>query len=194
MRSTLHLPRHGVGWPALAMFAVCTAVFAASKPNILLILTDQQHGGMLSCAGNPWVKTPSLDGLAAGGFRFARAYVSNPVCVPSRFSLMTGRLPSVVGIEDNADQSNPVPQQIILQSLGHVFRRAGYCTAYAGKKHLPGQDGVREQVRAYGLDVHLVPRDYGGREQAVEACVRFSRQPPGRPFLCVMNTGTTHEN
>jgi len=60
-----------------------------AQPNILFIMTDQQHAGMMSCAGNPYVKTPALDSLAATGMRFERAYCANPVCIPSRFSMMS---------------------------------------------------------------------------------------------------------
>ena len=50
------------------------------RPNILFIMTDQQHAGMMSCTGNRWVKTPALDSLAASSIRFERAYCCNPVC------------------------------------------------------------------------------------------------------------------
>jgi hypothetical protein len=56
---------------------------------------------MLSCAGNKWLQTPALDKLAASGVRFEKAYVANPVCMPSRFSIQTGMLPSAVGIRAN---------------------------------------------------------------------------------------------
>ena len=73
-----------------------TAVAAAAaatpdRPNILYIMTDQQHAGMMSCTGNPWLKTPHMDALAASGVRFELAYSGNPVCVPARTSMMTGR-------------------------------------------------------------------------------------------------------
>ncbi len=67
-----------------------------SRPNILFIMTDQQHAGMMSCAGNKWLKTPAMDRLAASGVRFERAYACNPVCVPNRFSLQTAIMPSAI--------------------------------------------------------------------------------------------------
>ena len=81
---------------------------AAGRPNILVIITDQQRASMLSCAGNPYVKTPNLDSLAQAGARFERAYVANPVCSPSRTSLITGRMPSAIGMECNEDLRRPV--------------------------------------------------------------------------------------
>ncbi len=63
------------------------------KPNIIYIYTDQQSASMMSCAGNPWLKTPAMDYIAKNGIRFTRAYTTNPVCSPARVSMMTGRFP-----------------------------------------------------------------------------------------------------
>ncbi|RTZ69635.1 MAG: arylsulfatase, partial [Verrucomicrobia bacterium] len=63
------------------------AVEQSDKPNILFIITDQHHARMLSSAGNPYLKTRALDSMARSGIRFSRAYVCNPVCVPSRISM-----------------------------------------------------------------------------------------------------------
>src|SRR5512133_3206044 len=108
---------------------------AGARPNILLIITDQQRAGMLSCAGNSYVKTPNLDSLAQNGARFERAYVANPVCSPSRTSLMTGRMPSSIGMECNEDLQIPVRATAAMldSSLGMTFRKAGYQTVYGGK-------------------------------------------------------------
>ncbi|MFC1607254.1 sulfatase-like hydrolase/transferase, partial [Candidatus Latescibacterota bacterium] len=72
-----------------------------SPPNILVIMTDQQSATMMGCAGNRYVSTPAMDRLAASGVRFERAYCTAPVCVPSRFSMMTGRMPSEIGMRNN---------------------------------------------------------------------------------------------
>ncbi|MGB2824191.1 MAG: sulfatase-like hydrolase/transferase, partial [Phycisphaerae bacterium] len=105
------------------------------RPNILIIIADQQHAGMLSCAGNGHLKTPAMDSLAAAGARFELAYCTNPVCLPSRFGMMTGRMPSVCGIRSNSGSRGPIPEAILRQSMGWVFRNAGYETAYGGKVH-----------------------------------------------------------
>lgn len=70
------------------------------KPNILFIMTDQQRYDMLSCAGNRYVSTPSLDQLANNGVRFERNYCANPVSMPSRFAMITGRFASEIGYTD----------------------------------------------------------------------------------------------
>jgi len=72
-----------------------------TRPNILFIMTDQQHGGMMSCTGNKWLKTPAMDSLARDGVRFERAYCTNPVCSPSRTSMATGVMPGRLGVFDN---------------------------------------------------------------------------------------------
>jgi len=148
---------------------------ADAKPNVLFIFTDQQHAGMLSCAGNPYVKTPAMDSLAAAGARFERAYCANPVCVPSRFSMMTGVLPSRIGMEDNEGVRLKVPPEVLAHTLGRVFRSAGYETAYGGKVHTP------MGVPAMGFDV--LTRDQ--RAGLADACAEFLRKKHDRPFLLV---------
>lgn len=177
-------------------FVLSQTAGAAAKegrPNILLIITDQQQAGMMSCTGNPWVKTPNLDRLASGGARFEKAYCTNPVCIPSRFSLFTGRMPSVIGMEDNEDARNPVSREILDHAMGTVFRDAGYRTAYAGKMHLPGQQDVLDNVAAYGFEERLAPRDNEGREPAVEACEAFLKTPHDKPFLLVASLINPHD-
>jgi len=117
------------------------SLVAPKHPNILIIMTDQQSATMLSCTGNKWLQTPALDRLAASGVRFEKAYVTNPVCMPSRFSIQSGMLPSFAGIRENDIQRNK-PNRAIIESLynrslGNTFRNAGYDTYYAGKFHVP---------------------------------------------------------
>jgi len=175
----------------------------ADRPNIVILLTDQQHAGMLSCAGNRNLKTPNMDSLAASGTRFERAYCGNPVCLPSRFSMLTGLLPSANGIEHNGN-TRPVPEEILQSSLGRVFRRAGYRTVYGGKTHLPppqraattssagkslrGRDAGG--LGAYGFD-EVLSRDQ--REPLARAAADFLRRPQDRPFLMVVSLINPHD-
>ncbi|MHC4557900.1 MAG: sulfatase family protein [Planctomycetota bacterium] len=160
---------------------------SAEHPNILLIITDQQHAGMMSCAGNRWLKTPAMDALAARGVRFERAYCSNPVCVPSRFSMMTGVLPSRIGMDRNKPASFPVTDEILQYSLGHVFLKAGYKTVYGGKVHLPGTKG--KGIAAYGFDTLTGDQ----REGLAEACAKFIKQKHRQPFLLVASFINPHD-
>ena len=70
----------------------------ARKPNILFIMTDQQRADHVGFMGNRVVQTPHLDGLAASGCVFENAWVSNPVCMPNRATILTGRMPTAHGV------------------------------------------------------------------------------------------------
>ena len=102
------------------------------RPNILLLVTDQQRWSALSCAGNRWVQTPYLDELAAGGVRVDRSYCTFPVCSPSRSSLFTGRMPHETGVI-----WNNMSIQAGIPTFGEMLRGAGYDTHYFGKWHVP---------------------------------------------------------
>src|SRR5687767_536985 len=71
---------------------------SGKTPNILLIVSDDHSAAHVGCYGNPDVKTPNLDRLAAEGVRFDRAYVAAPQCVPSRAAILTGRHPIDIGM------------------------------------------------------------------------------------------------
>ena len=106
----------------------------AKRPNILFIMTDQQRYDMLSCAGNRYVHTPSLDQLAENGVRFERNYCANPVSMPSRFAMITGRFAGEIGYTNNSTKPDtlrvlPVARE---SSVGNLFRNAGYETIYSG--------------------------------------------------------------
>ena len=100
------------------------------RPNLLLILTDQQRWDTIHAAGNPIIRTPNLDRLAAEGVRFTAAYTPAPVCVPARCSLLYGQYPAHTGCTDNDD---PMPQD--RPSLMDLLARAGYTTHGTGKMH-----------------------------------------------------------
>ncbi len=172
---------------AVALWVACDAA-ASPRPNLLVILTDQQRADMLSCAGNRYLHTPGLDRLAARGVRFAHAYCANPVCVPSRFALMTGRMPSCIGLEYNDQITNAVPPALWAQTLGAVFRQAGYETVYGGKVHLPGA-APKGGPESYGF--RRLTADE--REGLAAACAAFLRQPHDRPFLLVASFINPHD-
>lgn len=104
------------------------------RPHLIVIMTDQQTAGAMSCAGNPWVETPAMDALAADGVSITRAYCPYPLSGPCRASLITGRMPSEVGATDNAIR--PHAEDMAL-GIGHRIAAAGYECLYAGKWHVP---------------------------------------------------------
>lgn len=122
---------------SMATAALCAAVpaFSADKqPNIIFIMTDQQTADAMSNRGNPFVKTPAMDMLAADGVTFTNAYCSYPLSGPSRAGLFTGKMPIELGVADNDD---PLPAKEIPNSLGFMLSNAGYDCLYAGKWHVP---------------------------------------------------------
>ncbi|HRL20900.1 MAG TPA: sulfatase-like hydrolase/transferase [Alcaligenes sp.] len=136
---------------------------STAAPNFLLFITDQHRADHLGCYGNPDVRTPSLDALAARGWRAERFYVATPICMPNRASLMTGRMPSVHGARHNG-----VPLPLESNTFVDVLRRAGWRTALVGKAHLqnitddpplypkpdapPTQDEARQAVATNDYD------------------------------------------
>ncbi len=100
--------------------------------NVLMILADQHHAGLMGCAGHPQVKTPNLDRLAGQSVRCSDAYTQNPICTPSRTSILSGQYCHNHGIYGLGGPSNRLPTNLFRE-----FKRAGYRTAILGKTHLP---------------------------------------------------------
>jgi len=181
----------------LPILAVCCVVglfaekaFGASKadrPNVLVVITDQQSARMMSCAGNKYLKTPNMDFLASVGTRFERAYVTNPVCLPARFSFMTGRYPSVVGVRHNSQGhgAKNVPQYA-KDALGNLLKKAGYRTVFGGKRHLPAEMGKIENC---GFEV--LTNDT--RFVLAESCADFFQQEQEKPFLLMAMLINPHD-
>lgn len=116
-----------------------------TRPNIILITTDQQSAEAMSFfMGKQLINTPNMDQLAAEGVVFKNAYVANPICAPSRNSIITGLYPHTTHIEGNKELSvkdNPNQKKRSwtsedFTSMGTYFKNAGYETAYFGKWHL----------------------------------------------------------
>jgi arylsulfatase A-like enzyme len=146
----------------------------ASQPNLLFLITDQQRADHVGFAGNHVVRTPNLDGLAARGTVFDNAWVANPVCMPNRSTIMTGRMPTAHGVIFN-DRS------LDWGANTHVrqFRDAGYRTALIGKSHL--QHGMsRNSVVEVGRQ-GAVDDPYAPGWNTYEDFERYSDAPPEIP-------------
>ena len=156
------------------------------RPNILLIVTDQQSAFMLGCAGNRHVRTPAMDRIAARGVRFARTWCSNPMCLPSRFSLVTGRLGSDFGIRHNDDgQRADIPAAVRGATAGWLLRRAGYETAWGGKAHLPAG------WTPGALGFETITRDE--RDGLAAVCADFVGRKRQRPFFLMASFINPHD-
>ena len=106
------------------------------RPNFVFIITDQHRADHLGCYGNPVLRTPHIDSLAARGTRFERFYVANPVCMPNRASLMTGRMPSLHGVRHNG-----IPLSRDNVTFVELLAAAGFRTGLVGKSHLQNFTG-----------------------------------------------------
>lgn len=160
-----------------------------NRPNIVFIITDQQSANALSCAGNPYINTPNLDKLASKGIRFERAYSANPVCIPSRFSMFSGRYPSEIGMENNIHHKNNVTQDILDTAMGNILVKAGYEAVYGGKIHLPGPEPVYEKVEPYGFTM----RTGNYRDILSDDCIDYLNQPHEKPFIMVASFVNPHD-
>lgn len=115
-----------------------SGVEPAARPNLLIILADDQGWGDAGFRGAPDVKTPNLDRLAASGVEFTQGYVSAPQCIPSRVGLMTGRHQQRAGIECNPDDNKNGVYQLPdgTATLASELKAADYRTGMVGKWHL----------------------------------------------------------
>jgi len=122
---------------------------ATGRPqNVLFLMTDQHSRRILGVDGDPLARTPNLDGLARSGVRFSNAYCTNPVCVPSRASILTG-----LYTHNHRTWNNATPWPLELKTAAHYFSRAGYITGLIGKMHFV-------DAQTHGFDCHLDFNDW----------------------------------
>ncbi len=121
-----------------------------TRPNMLLIMTDQHRFDALGCTGSSWIRTPNLDRLASEGTLFENCYTNNPICTPARASLMTGKeLPGhgVYRLHDKLGQDEVL--------FTERLRNLGYRTALFGKLHVSGRiEEAERRHRNDGFDVY----------------------------------------
>jgi len=112
-----------------------------TRPNVVFILTDDQGPWAAGCYGNPEIRTPNIDRLAATGVRFSRFFVATPVCSPSRATLLTGRIPSQHGVHDwvkGDDNVGPNAVRYMRDEVAYtdIMAAHGYTCGISGKWHL----------------------------------------------------------
>jgi arylsulfatase A-like enzyme len=129
-----------------------------TRPNIILIISDQLRRQALGCYGDPNVSTPNIDALAASGARFTQASSTYPVCVPFRFTLMTGEYAHTRFIPAIEWRMSPAER-----TLADEFNDAGYDTAMFGKWHLYGNFGHYPGHNVVKASRTPVPRPFQGR-------------------------------
>jgi len=165
-----------------------------TRPNVLLLLTDQQTLRAMSAYGNPYLHTPHMDSLAAAGLRFGISYCTAPVCGPSRSSIVTGCMPHETGVDLNGQTPDPA-----IPNLGQIFRDAGYETAWTGKWHLPRSYPRPPDGTIAGFDCLHVPEGtkftLGDQTDAAVAdqAVAFLRAKHQRPWLLAVSLHNPHD-
>jgi arylsulfatase A-like enzyme len=159
--------------------------FAQSKqkPNIVIIITDQQFADAMSCvAGNEYLSTPNMDLLAEKGVRFTKAYSPNPLCLPMRTSMVTGKFPHETGVLTNDDKKMDASKQVF---LGKIFQDAGYETGYFGKWHIALNDEQK--------DIHGFQEMNTKSNLDAEPAAEFIKKKHNKPFLAVASFLSPHE-
>ena len=188
--------------PCLALLATSALIIlipgqarGGERPNVLFIITDQQSADVMSCRmGKQYVDTPAMDALAANGMLFTRAYSSNPLCMPLRNSLFTGRYPHETGVTMNAaPKGGSLAPEFVC--MGTYFRQAGYDTAYSGKWHLclREKDPATHGFRILDNKTKLASPETGNHDARVShAAAAFIKQKHDRPFLLVVSLLNPH--
>lgn len=178
------------------------------KPNIILILTDDQGYGDLSLHGNPILKTPNMDLLGSTGVRFDN-FVVSPSCSPTRCALLTGMYPFKSGVTHTIQGRERMSLKSV--TLPQVLKRGGYTTGMFGKWHLGMSDEFLPQNR--GFDVAVMtqgdsqnshfnptlvrngkPEEHEGFRTDIlfNEAMRFMKSNKDGPFFCYLSTYSPH--
>ncbi len=163
------------------------------KPNLLLILTNQQTMMAMSAYGNPYIRTPNMDALSEWGIRFTQSYCTSPAAAPSRSSIITGLMPHQTGVLYNG-----MTPDSSIRNMGQLFHSAGYRTIWAGAWLLPEEfPGCRKISSVPGFEIlnYLSPEKITGRGEDMdapltEAIVKVIKRKMDKPFLLV----TSYQN
>jgi arylsulfatase A-like enzyme len=175
---------------------------AAKRPDVIIVLTDQQRADAIGAAGAADLHTPVMDRLARQGVLFTRAFAATPQCSPSRAALLTGRYPHRTGVMGNTagegGRGSPAARgpsagmsaglDRSLPTLGRIFSAAGYETAYFGKWHLGGRPGE------YGFESGDSTLDDPTLARRVVEFIR--KRSPGaarRPLLLIVSWLNPHD-
>ncbi len=191
-----------------ALIGLPTLALAADKPNIILVMADDQGWGDMAYNGDPLLKTPNFDAAAAAGLRFDHFYAAAPVCSPTRASVMTGRHPNRMGVFKWGHAIRP--QEI---TIAEALKTAGYTTGHFGKWHLGSvRPGSPVNPGACGFDTWLSAENFYDNDPilsregkatpikgessmiAVDAALEFieASVKKKQPFLAVVWFGSPH--
>ncbi|MBI5688167.1 MAG: arylsulfatase [Verrucomicrobia bacterium] len=193
---------------ALCVFCHSSFAAASGKPNVLIILADDQGWGDLSVNGNSNLATPHVDSLASAGAMFDRFYVC-PVCSPTRAEFLTGRYHPRSGIFSTSTGGERM--NLAEKTIADTFKAAGYATGAFGKWHNGMQYPYHPRARGfdefYGFcsghwgDYFDAPLEHNGRlvtgkgyiiDDLTDHAIRFIKQHRQRPFFCYVPFNSPH--
>ena len=185
---------------------------AAKQPNVIFLLIDDMGYADPSCCGNPVVKTPHIDRLAAQGTRLTQFYVNSPICSPSRVAVTTGQYPArhlihsyLAARSKNRSRGMTDFLSPDVLTMPDVFKAAGYATAHFGKWHMGGGRDVQDAPtpQAYGFDESLVNFEgmgeriegpkHGWTQTYVDRSIDFIRRNKNRPFFLRLFPNDVHD-
>ncbi len=163
------------------------------KPNILFFLIDDQRNDVLSCAGHPIVKTPTVDRLADRGVRFTNAFVTTSICAASRASIMTGLYESKHNYTFGKD---PVKEEFASHSYPYLLKQSGYRTGFIGKFgfKVENQDKLIGEMFDYyrpspRSTPHFIIQEDGSKRHSAEIkgdqAVEFIESNPDDQVFCL---------
>jgi arylsulfatase A-like enzyme len=194
MRSALFIMVLNIAFMGIAD---ARAADAPARPNLILLLTDDQRADCLSCAGHPFLKTPNIDRLAKEGVHFRNTFVTTSICCVSRASYFTGRLGRNHKV---GDFNTPLPPDVLAMSFPALLKKAGYRTACFGKWGIGGPQpkGIFDVWDAWGgqgeyfLDLHGYK--VHNSEYLARRALDFVRTtPPDQPFCLIVLFKAPHE-
>ncbi len=155
------------------------------RPNILLIMCDELFSDAMSFrCGDEFVKTPAMDSIAAEGMAFTKAYSANPICMPSRTSMMTGYYPHQTYIQTNGGKGN---KELNAKPYCQIFKEGGYDTGYVGKWHVNSVFGTPHDFDFCQYNAHQ-----GIDRKIVDPIVGFMKEERDAPFLAVCSFSNPH--
>jgi choline-sulfatase len=167
------------------------------RPNIVLIITDQQYAGKMSYMGDTCLYTPTMDRIARSGYTYANAYCTFPLSIPQRFSMFTGMYPSSCNVRFNPrkDSQEQIDHEALAglrtRMLANLFNDAGYDTFYGGKAHLVSPTS-NEDPGYYGFrTVYSIERR--GELGRDAAAFLAAKSPLEDPFLMVISYINPHD-
>lgn len=183
-------------------------LWAADKPNIVILYADDMGYGQPSCYGGKLAPTPNIDSLAAQGVLFTQGYASGCVCSPSRVGLLTGRYQARTG-QDNL--ISEAPSRFLLKSevlLPELLKQAGYATGIFGKWHLGHTEGYRPidrgfdeffgpytnkgEVEHYYRNTEIIPKPAVDSPALAAEAVRFITAHRDEPFFVYLPFTAVH--